>query len=210
MEEGTGISLYILVGIIIFSLFVSISVLFGEGILANSGDIIACVESYMSDGPTECGKKEDEDEELPEVGSGLREFYYEAGAGNQMSYYVNQLSDALTSDIDGFEDTLYHKYLNSVYSNKRGSQYIYGVYDSGGNLIDQYEGGDRDFNKGELTIFYNDIRLIPQDVIDNAGRTGMISNMSASNGYMSFKGYVVRDAQGRATRHYVPEKFTLH
>ena len=88
MEEGAGISLYILVGIIIFGLFVGISILFGEGFLASSKDIIACVESYVSDGPTDCGSS-GEDEEIPNyvlatdkdfVGASNGEFRYTGDA----------------------------------------------------------------------------------------------------------------------------------
>src|SRR5574344_14600 len=88
MEEGTGISLYVLVGVIIFGMFVGISVLFGEGILSSSGDIIACVESYMSGDPTDCGSS-GEDDEIPKyvlatdkdfVGTANGEFIYTGDA----------------------------------------------------------------------------------------------------------------------------------
>ena len=90
MIEGTGKSLYILVAIVIFGLFVNIATLFGTKLHAQTSNIAACVQGYITDEPTDCGSGgEEKEEEEPDyvlatdkdfVGTANGEFIYTGDA----------------------------------------------------------------------------------------------------------------------------------
>lgn len=68
MEEGTGISLYILVGSILFGLFALMVTTFGTGIQTQTSNIVECVQSYVLNEPGDCMGDESDSGELPSEG----------------------------------------------------------------------------------------------------------------------------------------------
>lgn len=202
MEEGAGISLYILVGIIIFGLFVGISILFGEGVLSSSKDIIACVESYVGDGQTGCG--ESDPYELPEDDLGEQDDsrigpseleWAELPAGSEGHWgrynYVQQYKKALEEYKPELVDTQFYKHIsNNLSQVNQGA--IYGDFDEEGNLIKTYTVGNLGGVGKERHVDVNDIRLVPEHVIEQ----GDTYTVEGPQGYISYK---YRDATGTTT-----------
>lgn len=93
MEEGTGISLYILVGSIMFGLFAVMVATFGTDLQSQTSNIVACVQSYVLNEPGDCMGDESDSGELPEEGGSrnytdIEEFLNIAGLDPYTAYII--------------------------------------------------------------------------------------------------------------------------
>lgn len=206
MEEGTGLGTYILVGVIIFGLFVTLAVGFGDGILVYSGKIINCVTSYVNQENGDC-MGEDDTSKLPEEIGGVvtrfgpsKEEWVTLNNVERSNYVSETYVPVFTGNGDEVEYvTLQSLYGNISYGAPEG--HIYGLYDAEGNLRETYTLGlydleDSDnYNIRSSTVTVNDERLIP-DIVKKEG-----VKTTGSNSAQDFIRYTyVTD--GGLTKHY--------
>lgn len=188
MEEGTGLSLYILVGSILFGLFAVMSATFGEGVQSQTSNIVACVQSYVFNEPSDCGESDSEDlGELDDsrVGPGELE-WAELPAGSEGHWgrynYVQQYRQVLEEYKPELVDSQFYNHIsNNLSQVNQGA--IYGDFDEEGNLIKTYTIGNLGGVGKERHVDVNDIRLVPEYVIEQ----GDTYTIEGPQGYISYK-----------------------
>lgn len=189
MEEGTGLSLYKLVGIILFGLFVVMVTTFGTGLQEYPSDLVSCVQSYVLDDSPECGGSGSNGSEGTvnptdtRVGpSGNEWLNLEQTERNDL---FNEFLTKVTNDVEGVEETgWYNRLVTHETSSREYSGAIYGVYNEDGQLVKTYSYGlNSSSNYSSVGFKYidvNDVRLVPAVVINE----GTVNHYNAYSRYM--------------------------
>ena len=161
MEGGTNTSLGILVGIVIFSIFLII-VSGDAGLVTGIGEQINCITDFVRNGPGGCGGEEPieivEEDRWPSGEEWVQmDSYDRRKVQKEFAMY-------LAEEIPGFQAGRDMPYgMENTYYDTPTS-FIYGNFDESGNIKDVYTLGDMEglLETGNgIMINVNDSRLLP-------------------------------------------------
>lgn len=202
MEEGTGLSLYILVGSILFGLFAVMATAFGTDIQAQTGNFVACVQSYVLDDPTDCGGSDSNETTTPTTIVHNIEANYEGFEGVYEAFLDNVRLQVLgvTDDRHGFNEAIY---AAGIEAGSTDNMYVeYAVFDENGNIRERFIYGDI---KTANHVVINDERLLPKgneySVIGGgyALGTGSVRHLKHQSGINNGKIYIIGTDEGVET-----------
>lgn len=182
MEGGTNTSLGIMVGIIIFSIFLVI-VSGDAGLVTGIGEQIYCITDFVRNGPGGCGGEEPieivEDNRWP---SGEE---WSKMPGYARNTIQKEFLKYLEEEIPGFDEKvdLPYRMNNNIYTPP--ATFVYGHFDDDGNLLKTYVLGDTvGYYEGDpgISILLSDPRLLPEGLtVDKVQDFGTYESIRTTN-----------------------------